>query len=212
MKVVKKILGILGTMLLIILLAVVIVMFNARISGEAPSVFGYQIFRVSSGSMEPELMIGDVIIVKDADASDIQKGDIVTYKGEEGEFRDKFITHKMIEDPQLVDGKYVFHTQGIYEGAVPDPDWYEDQLLGEYVCTVPYIDSVYNFFLEPYGLITFVLIIIVLFGYELISLIVSYKTLDEIDQEDEEAEKASRDKKAKNNDNESSDSDETKAE
>ena len=200
MKVFKKILGVLGTILLIILLAVVIVMFNARISGEAPSVFGYQIFRVSSGSMEPELMVGDVILVREAEVQDIQKGDIVTYKGEEGEFRDKFITHKMIEDPQLVDGKYVFHTQGIYEGAVPDPEWYEDQLLGEYVCTVPYIDSVYNFFLKPYGLVTFVLIIIVLFGYELISLIVSYNTLDEIDEQEEKAEKADKNKIDENED------------
>lgn len=190
MKVFKKILGILGTILLIILLAVVIVMFNARISGEAPCVFGYQIFRVSSGSMEPELMIGDVILIKEAEPQDIQKGDIVTYKGEEGDLNDKFITHKMIEDPQLVDGRYVFHTQGIYEGAVPDPEWYEDQLIGEYVCTVPYIDAVYNFFLEPYGLITFVLIIIVLFGYELIALILSYHTLDEIDDDTEKHEES----------------------
>lgn len=184
MKVFKKILSILGTILLVILLAVVIVMFNARLSGEAPSVFGYQVFRVSSGSMEPELMIGDVILIKEAEPQDIKKGDIVTYKGEEGDLDDKFITHKMIEDPQLVDGKYVFHTQGIYEGAVPDPDWYEDQLLGEFVCKIPFIDSVYSFFLKPYGLITFVLVIVVLFGYELIALILSYHTLDEIDYED----------------------------
>lgn len=184
MKVFKKILSILGTILLVILLAVVIVMFNARLSGEAPSVFGYQVFRVSSGSMEPELMIGDVILIKEAEPQDIQKGDIVTYKGEEGDLNDKFITHKMIEDPQLVDGRYVFHTHGIYEGAVPDPDWYEDQLLGEFVCKIPFIDSVYSFFLKPYGLITFVLIIIVLFGYELIALILSYHTLDEIDDEE----------------------------
>lgn len=190
MKAFKKILGILGTILLIILLAVVILMFNARISGEAPSVFGYQVFRVSSGSMEPELMIGDVILIKEAEPQDIQKGDIVTYKGEEGDLNDKFITHKMIEDPQLVDGRYVFHTQGIYEGAVPDPDWYEDQLLGEFVCKIPFIDSVYSFFLKPYGLITFVLVIIVLFGYELIALILSYHTLDEIDdEEDDDTEK-----------------------
>ena len=185
MKVFKKILSILGTILLVILLAVVVVMFNARLSGEAPSVFGYQVFRVSSGSMEPELMIGDVILIKEAEPQDIQKGDIVTYKGEEGDLDDKFITHKMIEDPQLVDGRYVFHTQGIYDGAVPDPDWYEDQLLGEFVCKIPFIDSVYSFFLKPYGLITFVLIIIVLFGYELIALILSYHTLDEIDDEED---------------------------
>ena len=184
MKIFKKLLKILGTILLIVLIAVVILMFNARLSGEAPSVFGYQIFRVSSGSMEPELMIGDVILVKQADVEDIQKGDIVTYKGEEGDFANKFITHKMIEDPQYVDGEYVFKSQGIVEGALPDPVWYEDQLLGEFVCKIPFIDSIYSFFLKPYGLMTFILVIVLLFGYELISLVVSYKRLDELEYEE----------------------------
>jgi len=176
---VKKIFNILGILLLVILVAVVVVMFNARISGEAPNVFGYQIFRVSSGSMEPELMIGDVILVKDAQPQDVKEGDVVTYKGEVGDLSDKFITHKLIEDPQYVLGEYVFKSKGITSGALPDPDWYEDQLVGVFVCKIPYINEVYNFFLTPYGLITFVLIIVILFGYELISLIVSYNTLDE---------------------------------
>lgn len=190
MKILKKLLTILGTILLIVLIAVVILMFNARLSGEAPSVFGYQIFRVSSGSMEPELMIGDVILVKKADVEDIQKGDIVTYKGEEGDFANKFITHKMIEDPQYVDGRYEFRTQGILEGAIKDPVWYEDQLLGVFVCKIPFVDSVYSFFLKPYGLMTFILVIVLLFGYELISLIVSYHRLDEIEYEEKLSKKA----------------------
>ncbi len=176
-------------------------MFNARISGEAPSIFGYQIFRVSSGSMEPELMIGDVILVKEADVEDIQKGDIVTYKGEEGDFDDKFITHKMIEDPQLVDGEYVFKSQGILTGALPDPIWYEDQLMGEFVCKVPFIDNVYTFFLKPYGLMIFILLIVILFGYELISLIVSYKTLDELEYADSKSEEYSSNDSSSDNDN-----------
>lgn len=186
MSKIKTLLNILGTVLLVILIAVVIVMFNARISGEAPNVFGYQIFRVSSGSMEPQLMIGDVIIVKDVEPQEVKNGDIVTYMGEEGDLDDKFITHQIIADPQYVDGEYVFQTQGTAVGTIADPLWYEDQLVGVYVCKVPFIDTVYNFFLKPYGLITFVLIIVVLFGYELISLIVSYKTLDEIDDEDDD--------------------------
>ncbi len=185
MKIFRNILNILGTVLLIILIAVIIVMFNARISGEAPNVFGYQVFRVSSGSMEPTLMIGDVIIVKDVDPDKIEIGDIVTYKGEVGDLDDKFITHQIIATPELVDGEYEFQTQGTAQGTVPDPIWYEDQLIGVYVCKVPYIDAIYNFFLQPYGLIAFVLVIIILFGYELISLIVSYKSLDEEDFEDE---------------------------
>ncbi len=192
--------GILGSILLVVLVAVLIVMFNARISGEAPSVFGYQIFRVSSGSMEPELMIGDVILVKEAEPADIEKGDIVTYKGEVDDFDGKFITHKMIEDPQLVDGEYVFKSQGIVSGAIPDPLWYEDQLMGEFVCKIPFIDSVYTFFLKPYGLIVFVLVIVVLFGYELISLIVSYKNLDELEYEEKLEKKAEKKQAAESDD------------
>lgn len=184
MKTVKTILNILGTLLLVVLIAVIIVMFNARISGEAPNVFGYQIFRVSSGSMEPELLVGDVIIVKDTQPQDVQLGDVVTYKGEQGDLDGKFITHKVIATPKYVDGEYCFETQGIAEGTIPDPLWYEDQLVGVYVCKIPFIDKMYNFFLQPYGLIAFVLVIVALFAYELISLVVSYKSLDEDDIHD----------------------------
>lgn len=185
----KKISGILGTIVIIVLIAVVIVMFDARISGEAPSIFGYQIFRVSSESMEPVLMKYDVILTREAQAQDIKKGDIVTYKGEEGTFKGKLITHEVIEDPQYINGEYVFTTSGIYNGATPDPEWYEDQLVGRYVMTIPLIDKVYNFFVTPYGLITFILVIMVLFGYELISLILSYRELDREDEEQEVEEK-----------------------
>ena len=184
----KKISGIIGTILIVVLIAVVIVMFDARMSGEAPSIFGYQIYRVSSESMEPELMVGDVILAKEVDPQEIQKGDIVTYKGEKGTFDGKLITHKVIEDPEYVNGEYVFQTAGIYEGALPDPEWGEDQLLGRYVKKLPFIDKIYNFFVTPYGLITFILVIMVLFGYEMIALILSYKDEDEYEESDEDDE------------------------
>ncbi len=187
-KVLKKITTILGTILLIFLIAVVIVMFDARISGESPNIFGFHIFRVSSGSMEPELMIGDVILVKEVDPSKIEKGDTVTYLGDEGDFSDKFITHKVIET-EYINGEYVFTTQGVSEYSLePDPAWDESQLIGVLVCKVPFIDWLYSFFLKPYGLMTFVLVIIVLFGYEIISLIVSYKTSSYDEEEVEESE------------------------
>ncbi len=182
MKTAKKIFRILGTVFLVFLIAVVILMFNARMSGEAPSVFGYQIFRVSTPSMEPQLMVGDVILVKDTELEDIKKGDIITYKGEVGDFAGKFITHKVVEEPVCDNGEYMFTTKGIAKESINnDPTVYGDQVLGVYLFTVPFVDKIYTFFLQPYGLMTFILVIVVLFAYELISLIVSYKTLDEID-------------------------------
>ncbi len=195
----KKISGIIGTILLVVLIAVVIVMFDARLSGEAPSIFGYQIYRVSSESMEPELIVGDVILVKDVDAKEIKKGDIVTYKGEKGTFDGKLITHKVIEDPEYVNGEYVFHTAGIYDGALPDPEWGEEQLLGKYIKKLPIVDKVYNFFVTPYGLITFILVIMILFGYEMIALVLSYKDEEELARlEESEENDESDDEESKN--------------
>lgn len=51
---------------------------------------GYSFFKVISGSMEPELKIGDYILVKESD--DYKVGDIITYK--EGK---TYITHRIKE-------------------------------------------------------------------------------------------------------------------
>ncbi len=52
--------------------------------------FGYSLFEVESGSMEPTINIKDVVIVKHTD--NIKKDDIITYKSEKS-----FITHRVVE-------------------------------------------------------------------------------------------------------------------
>lgn len=187
MRIAKKVFRILGTIFLIFLIAVVILMFNARFTGQAPNIFGYQIFRVQTGSMEPTLMIGDVILVKETDFDEIKIGDIITYKGDEGDLNGKFVTHKVIEKPMCSNGEYTYVTRGIAPGVtMNDPTVHQDQVLGVYVKTLPFVNKIYDFFLKPYGLMTFIIIIVVLFAYELIALILSYNKLDEPDGEDEE--------------------------
>lgn len=186
MKKLGKIFRILGTILLIFLLAVIVLVFNARLRGEAPNVFGYQVYIVSSPSMEPELMVGDVILVKETDIENIKVGDTITYKGEEGELRGKFITHKVVEGPTRVGDRYKLTTRGIKPGAADDPEIYDDQVLGVYLKTIPFLDKVYSFFLKPYGIIVFIFIIIILFGYELIALVLSYNSLDYPDEDEED--------------------------
>ena len=195
MKTFRKILRILGTVLLVFLLAVVIVIFNARINGEAPNVFGYQIYIVSSDSMEPKLMVDDVILVKQTEITNIQKGDIITYIGEEADLRGKYITHQVVEAPKKNGNRYELVTCGIKPGAMNDPVIYDDQVLGVYLRTIPHINKIYSFFLQPYGIIVFIFIIVALFGYEIIALIVSYKSLDYYDEDENEDEKSEKKRK-----------------
>lgn len=174
----RKFVNILTTVLLVLMVAAVVLVFIVRVTGNSPSIFGYHVFRVSSGSMEPELHIGDVILVKSVPVEEIAEGDTITYKGSEGDFYDKMITHRVIEAPHEENGIWYLRTQGITEGAYPDPEITFGQVQGEFVTKLTFMNSIYNFFLSPVGLITFIFIILVLFGYEMISLILSYRSAE----------------------------------
>jgi len=47
-----------------------------------PGLMGYQVYDVVSGSMEPEIPVGSVVYVKQADPSMIQVGDVIAYQSE----------------------------------------------------------------------------------------------------------------------------------
>jgi signal peptidase len=178
----KKIFNIISTVFLILLIILVAMMFFARFTGNSPSVFGYHFYRVATGSMEPTLMTGDVILVKEAPAESIAKDDIVTYKAKSGEMTGREVTHRVVAEPEIKDGVYWFQTQGDRSGAPLDPRITYDQIIGKFVTKLPILDKVYSFFLTPYGLIAVVAVIIVLFGFEMISLFSTYKNIDEIDE------------------------------
>lgn len=172
----KKVKDIIATVVLVLLVIIVVFTFYVRVTGGTPSVFGYQIYRVSSDSMTPVLQISDIILVKKTDPAELTNGDIITYNGTQGQLAGKIITHKIVEEPTIDEnGVYHFQTQGIREGATLDPMITQDQLLGKYLCTIPFINYVYNFFLTPYGLLAFILILLITFGSELISLVLILK-------------------------------------
>lgn len=128
-------------------------------------------------------MVDDVILVKHTPAEDIHKDDIVTYISAQGQLKGRPITHRVIEEPEIKYDKYFFQTMGDREGAVPDPEISYDQIQGKFVRKLPFIDKMYSFFFTRYGIIAFIFVIVLLFGYEMISLIISYKSLDEHDDD-----------------------------
>lgn len=180
---VKKVFNVLTTVLLIALIVLVVFIFISRVTGNTPTILGYRIYRVQTDSMTPTLKVGDVILSKKTTAEDIHLGDIVTYDAVDGQMAGKTITHRVVEEPEVRDGVYYFRTRGDKEGATLDPEISFEQVEGKYVRTLPLLDKMYTFFLSPGGLIAFIAIIIVLFGYEMISLIMSYKDIDEKDDD-----------------------------
>jgi signal peptidase len=112
-------------------------------------------YTVLSGSMEPTLQPGDVIIVNSVPASAIGKGDIITYSASGA---DRPTTHRVIEVVQQ-DGTRAFRTQG---DANEDPDQSlvtpgsiqgKVMSVGGHLLVVPYMGYVLQFANTQYGFV-----------------------------------------------------------
>lgn len=128
----KKGLGILlkitKVLLTIMVIFVVSVILMQRVFNNNVSLFGYRIFTIVTGSMEPDYKVMDVIIAKTAESKTIEIGDDLVYLGREGTFANKIVTHRVIKK-EVIDSKLTFTTQGTANSGV-DPIVYEDQIYG----------------------------------------------------------------------------------
>lgn len=158
--------------ILILILAITMVIFlTTRIQGNTPTVFGYTIFRISTGSMEPELMVGDIILDKVVDdETEIAVGDVITFEGG-SQFDGKLVTHKVIKAPYTDEnGNTMLQTHGI-ANELDDTPISIDQVRAKMICKIPYIDTLYNLFLSPCGLLIMILLIILVFIDEIINIV-----------------------------------------
>ena len=155
--------------LIVVLVFTLVLFFTSRINGSTPSVFGYSIFRVSSGSMEPELMVGDIILDKTVDnPEDLKVGDVITFKS--SDYGDLLVTHKVIKAPYEENGKLMLQTKGI-ANEVEDKPISVDNVKGIMICKVDYLDTVYNVFLSPWGLLILIALIVIIFFDEIITIV-----------------------------------------
>jgi signal peptidase I len=81
----------------------------------APSLFGGRSLTVMSGSMEPALGVGDVVINRRVSPAEVRVGDIVTFSDPEG--TGKLITHR-VRQLRIVDGAAHVVTKGDNTNAV----------------------------------------------------------------------------------------------
>lgn len=168
-RIIKLIKNIICWTLIAVLVFTLVVFFMSRINGSTPSVFGYSIFRVSSGSMEPELMVGDIILDKEVDnPEDLKVGDVITFKS--SDYGDLLVTHKVIKAPYEENGKLMLQTKGI-ANEVEDKPISIDNVKGIMICKVDYLDTVYNVFLSPWGLLILIALIVIIFFDEIITIV-----------------------------------------
>lgn len=169
-KVLRIVKNVICWLLLIVFVATMAVVFISKINGEPPVIFGYSIYRVSSPSMTPELLEGDVILDQVVDdPMSLKVGDNITFKGS-GNTEGKLITHKIIVAPQYENGVLKLQTKGI-ANEIPDKPITVDRIKGKMVCKLEFLNIVYEIFLSPWGLIILIALILVIFIDEIIVIV-----------------------------------------
>jgi len=105
-----------------------------------PRLAGGTTYVVETGSMQPHLPPGTLIVDKAPDASAVAVGDVITYQLEPN--KPAVVTHRVVAVGYDGAGEVRWHTQGDANNTA-DENWVvADQLRGELWYSVPYLGNV----------------------------------------------------------------------
>ena len=99
----------------------------------ALGIFPVKPIAIATGSMEKEICVGDVAIIKKCNSNDVNVGDIIEYQME-----GYTVVHRIIEKRQN-NGRFSFITKGDNNNAPDRDEVKEDQLIGKVIFKIKYI-------------------------------------------------------------------------
>lgn len=183
----SKISGIIKGIILLLLFAVLMINVYVIIQAKTkpnsvPSVFGYKPFIVLSGSMETEIYVGDLVFVKEVDASSLQVDDIIAFRDSEN-----LVTTHRIVNVINTNEDVCFETKGDNNNVKDDSIVCSDNIEGKYQTKIAKIGSMILFIQEPIGfsIMMMCILIVCVFAY----LLENNKINQQIELENEEERK-----------------------
>lgn len=155
----------------ILIVNVVLIVKTKMYPNKIADFFGYRPFIVLSGSMETKINIGDLIIVKEIDAKNIKKGDIIAFK------KDKIVISHRVVEIYNDDGGFNFTTKGDNNDVIDNFLVNSYEIQGVFVNKIPGLGNVLLFLGKPIGLLLVILIIIIIsMGFYFIN----FKSIDDV--------------------------------
>lgn len=111
-KVSKKVSSALVTLLLVCTIFLCFTVVMQVLSRGYASFGGYSLFRVVTGSMEPEIPVGALIVSAPADIESIQVDDVVCFRSKSPDMLGQSITHRVIGISRDSNGNVQLQTKG----------------------------------------------------------------------------------------------------
>lgn len=146
-----------GLLIIIIILSIIGNIKNAKSNNKINYILKYIPMNVLTGSMEPYIKPGDMIISKKINSENIVKGDVVTYKTN----NKNLVTHRVMEI--IKDGNTIFFkTKGDANNIADEKLVTEEDIVGKLVLRIPKVGYVGDIIRTPLGFITCIVIPIIL--------------------------------------------------
>ena len=172
---------------LVIIALAVLVLLNVVMtrSGEVPSMMGYSVFRVMTGSMEPTIPTNSVIVTHAVEPGEIEVGDVISYFSRDPALNGAVNTHRVTGIS--TDGDtLIYQTRGDANNA---DDLYPpsaDDLIGKVVFSSYFLGVVVRLVSNP--LVFFPLILIPLLVILILNLVTTCRTAASIARQEEQQE------------------------
>lgn len=110
-----------------------------------------QIKIVQSGSMEPAIKTGSLVVVKPSDSYVV--GDVITFGADTR--TEVPISHRIVE-MRVEDGKFLYRVKGDANNAEDPTEVKEEDVIGKVVFDIPYVGYILDFARTPVGFILIV--------------------------------------------------------
>lgn len=136
-----KLLNAVGTILMVL-----VILLAAPLT--VPKLFGYQIYNVLTGSMEPDYPAGSAVYVKQADYSEIEAGDVITFRL--GTDTDLPATHRVTA---VNEEKQEFVTKGDANRSEDITAVSFDRVIGKVEFGIPMLGMFSGWLFSMYGII-----------------------------------------------------------
>ena len=122
--------------LMALLFALIVNIIGAKMAGKVPSVCGYSIMHIVSGSMEDEIPQGSYVLIKRISPEKVKIDDVICFYSDDPAIYGLPNTHRVIKDPIRVGEGFEFVTKGDANPAEDHVTAKGDRLIGVYVDTI----------------------------------------------------------------------------
>lgn len=190
-KIFSRIMAVISVVIFIFGLTIFVSVLRAS-AGKAPSVFGFSVLQVTSGSMEPEIPVGGIVIVRKVKPDSLKVGDVISFYSNDVDISGKVNTHRIIEIKQSESGEKIFRTKGDANEYADTAAVFEIDLVGKMIMNLGSVGgSVFDVLRNPTIILIFIVLPLIFItlgeAVNLAKLIAEYKFSDQKDEDDEKS-------------------------